>query len=207
MIESPRRHHRRPTRLGQAAARRSTGVVVRALPSQRKEEPMVDHDDSRKQDASLAEELRAHHAVMMADLDRLSTTLVEAAASGDDTADAKRALEEWVRDVLVPHAEEEEATTYRAAGELTSGELLIRSMLAEHDLIRMTARHVAEADDPVAAGAFARALFETFDSHQRKENDIVLPLLVDADSVSLTDVMAGAHHHDHGDVPSVQRDP
>ena len=159
---------------------------------------MVDQDVSRSQDAALAEELRAHHAVMIADLDRLSTTLVDAAASGDDTADAKHALEEWVSDVLVPHAEEEEATTYRAAGELASGELLIRSMLAEHDLIRITARHMSEADDPVAGGAFARALFDTFDSHQRKENEIILPLLVDADRVALTDVMAGAHDHDSG---------
>ena len=35
-------------------------------------------------------------------------------------------------------------------------------------------------------------------SHQRKENDIILPFLIDADSVSLTDVMASAHHgHGH----------
>ena len=98
--------------------------------------------------------------------------------------------------------EEEEATTYRACGDLPAGELLIRSMLAEHDLIRLTARHVSDADDPVAAGAFARALFHTFDSHQRKENDIILPLLVEAESVSLTEVMSGthghAHDHDHG---------
>ena len=71
-------------------------------------------------------------------------------------------------------------------------------MLAEHDLIRITARHMSEADDAVAAGAFARALFDTFDSHQRKENDIILPLLVDAERVALTDVMAGAHDHDSG---------
>jgi hypothetical protein len=62
----------------------------------------------------------------------------------------------------------------------------------------MTARHMSEAEDPVAAGAFGRALFDSFDSHQRKENDIILPLLVESDAVSLTEVMAGAHGHDHG---------
>lgn len=40
-----------------------------------------------------------------------------------------------------------------------------------------------------------RALFDLFDSHQRKENHIILPLLVDADAVSLTHVMADSHDH------------
>ena len=163
---------------------------------------MTDQHESHDQDATLADELRAHHAVMIQDLDRLSTALVAAAGSDGDASQAKRELEEWVGEFLVPHAEEEEATSYRAAGDLAAGELLIRSMLAEHDLIRLTSRHVSEADDPVAAGAFARALFHTFDSHQRKENDIILPLLVEAESVSLTEVMSGthghAHDHDHG---------
>jgi len=152
------------------------------------------------EDHALADELRAHHRVMIEDLDRLSAGLVAAATSGNEPAAAKHDLEQWVRDVLVPHAEDEEATTYRAASELPAGELLIRSMLAEHQLIRTIARHISEADDPAAAGAFAQALFDTFDSHQRKENDIILPLLVASDTVSLVDVMADthAHHHHHG---------
>jgi hypothetical protein len=149
-------------------------------------------------DAALADELRAHHAVMIRDLDGLSAGLVTAAESGTDSAGAKRELEQWVTEVLVPHAEEEEATTYRAAGELPAGELLIMSMLAEHELIRTIARHMSEADDPAASGAFARALFDIFDSHQRKENEIILPLLVASDTVSLVEVMASSHgHHDH----------
>lgn len=79
--------------------------------------------------------------------------------------------------------------------------VLITSMLAEHELIRLTARHLSESVEPAAAGAFALALFDMFDSHQRKENNIILPLLLDDGPVSLTDVMAGAHgpghHHDH----------
>jgi hypothetical protein len=155
---------------------------------------MTDQHGSHEQDAALAEELKAHHANMVQDLDRFATALAHAATSGNDAQGARHDLERWVADVLVPHAAEEEDTTYRAAGKLADGRLLIKSMLAEHELIRLTARHVSESDDPIAAGAFARALFDMFDSHQRKENDIILPLLIDADSVSLTDVMASAHH-------------
>ena len=73
-------------------------------------------------------------------------------------------------------------------------------MLAEHELIRLTARHLAESTDPIAAGAFARALFDIFDSHQLRENEIILPLLINSDSVSLSDAINGAHrggHHGH----------
>jgi hemerythrin-like domain-containing protein len=149
------------------------------------------------EDAALADELRAHHAAMIKDLDRLSAGVVAAAESGNDPAVAKRDLERWVTERLVPHADEEEATTYRAASELPAGELLIKSMLAEHELIRTIARYISEADNPAAAGAFARALFDTFDSHQRKENDIILPLLVASDSVSLVEIMDGSHGHRH----------
>src|SRR3546814_3474443 len=91
---------------------------------------------------------------MIKDLGRLSRDLANAAASGVDATQAKRALEEWVKDVLFSHAEEEETTTYRAAGELPEGTLLIRSMLAEHALIRQTAGHVSAAADPMEAGTY-----------------------------------------------------
>ncbi|TAL71761.1 MAG: hemerythrin domain-containing protein [Rhodanobacter sp.] len=151
------------------------------------------------EDAVLAGKLKAHHAAMIKELDRLSAGLMTAAESGTGAASARAALETWIHNVLIPHAEEEEATTYRAAGELPEGRLLIRSMLDEHVLIRQTGAHVATAKNPVAAGAYARALLEIFDSHQRKENDIILPLLVESDAVSLTAVMGGGHHgHGHG---------
>lgn len=141
---------------------------------------------------------------MIKDLGRLSGDLAAAAAFGADATTAQQDLEAWIRDVLVPHAAEEEVTTYRAAGELPEGRLLIQSMLDEHVLIRQTAAHVSAEENPVATGTYARALFEIFDSHQRKENDIILPLLVESDTVSLTAVMGGGHHehgaasHEHG---------
>lgn len=159
---------------------------------------MTDQHGAHGQDAAIAEELKAHHAAMIGDLARLTTALAHAATSGDDAAHAKHDLESWVADILVPHAAEEEETTYRAAAELPEGRLLIKSMLSEHELIRLTARHMSEAEDSIAAAAFARALLDTFDSHQRKENEIILPLLIGDHTVSLTDVMANAHDHGHG---------
>jgi Hemerythrin HHE cation binding domain len=158
---------------------------------------MVTDTARRDRDAALAEELIAHHAVMVADMDRLSTALADAAAAGTDNDAPHRALRAWVHDVLVPHAAEEEETVYRAAAKLVEGALLIRSMLAEHVLIREIAAHMADATDPGQAGAYGRALFAIFESHQRKENELILPLLVAADELSLTEVMGVAHGHSH----------
>lgn len=153
--------------------------------------------DSPDVDAAVAEELRAHHAVMIGELDRLTATLADAAATGEGAGEAVQALEEWIAGTLVPHADEEEATTYAAAAALPEGEPLIRSMLAEHELIKLTARHLSEAGTPIAAATYGRVLFDIFDSHQRKENDIILPLLVRSEAVSLSALMGSAHHHDH----------
>ncbi|GAA4288850.1 hemerythrin domain-containing protein [Georgenia daeguensis] len=153
--------------------------------------------ERRATDARTAEEIRRHHSVMVADLDRLSAALVDAAESGTDAAPARDALLEWITTVLVPHAAQEEETTYPAAAGLVEGHLLIMGMLAEHDLIRQLAGLVRGTKNPAAAGAYARALFETFASHQRKENDYILPLLVDEPSVSLTDLMSASHGHHH----------
>lgn len=159
---------------------------------------MANQLSSEEQDAALAEEIRAHHAEMIRTLERLTAALADATSSQEDLARAKQALEAWIADVLVPHAAEEERTTYLGAEKLPEGKLLIKSMLAEHELIRLTARHLSETRAPVAAATFAQSLFDMFDSHQRKENDLILPLLLDADEVSLRDVMAGAPDHAHG---------
>ncbi|MGB3409758.1 MAG: hemerythrin domain-containing protein [Microthrixaceae bacterium] len=153
-----------------------------------------DHD---AEDLATAEEIKAHHAVMIHDLDHLASSLDTAARSGDGFDDARSKLHEWVGAVLVPHAVEEEQMTYRAASELAEGAPLIESMLSEHELIRATAKRVDSADDPRESAAYARMLFEIFHSHQRKEDDIIVPMLLKADGVSLSDLVGDATAHDH----------
>ena len=151
-------------------------------------------------DAAVADELRAHHRVMMAELDRLTAELLEVARTGGDVAPAREALEHWIAQVLVPHAAEEEASTYLVAGDLSEGRLLIESMLAEHGLIRRTAGHITTATDALEAAVYGRLLFDLFESHQQKENDLILPLLVDSPNVSLGEVMeekVHGHHRGH----------
>jgi len=143
-------------------------------------------------DEEFAQEIRTHHAGMVDELDRLSAALRE---SPPETQQEHRArLAEWFETVLVPHADQEEQTIYRAAGELPEGTLLIDAMVREHVLIKRLVTLFGESDG-AAAAAYSRAAYEVFESHQRKENEIILPLLITASQVSLRDVLGGGHDH------------
>jgi hypothetical protein len=159
---------------------------------------MTVQHDIHTSDAALAEEIRGHHAGMVADLRSLTDRLET--ATTQEAPEARERLAAWFHDVLVPHADEEEVTTYRAAAALPEGRLLIEGMLREHVLIKGLVGLFEAAEDLTIAAAFARAVYEAFDSHQGKENDIILPLLVESPSVALTDVMGHAHgHHQVGE--------
>lgn len=149
------------------------------------------------QDRELADELMTHHAAMVDQLDRLTTDLL--AATGDAAA-AKEPLIQWVHKVLLPHAAEEESTTYTAAAGLPEGAALIDALTREHATITQLASEFHGSDDLVLAAGYARSLFHVFQAHQAKENDIVIPMLLAAPGVSLSAVMAvvpAEHHHHH----------
>lgn len=149
-------------------------------------------------DEAVADQVRTHHSAMVAELDRLSAAVRDAAPGDYDTA--RDELARWFETVLVPHADEEEATTYHAGDELPEGHLLIQAMVREHVLIKRLVALFRESEPAAAAAAYGRAAFEAFDSHQRKENELILPLLVAAPGVSLAKVMGHAHgHHQVGE--------
>jgi hypothetical protein len=150
---------------------------------------------NRQADAEIAAAIRTHHAAMVADLDRLTAALRDAVPEAEPEAYDR--LAEWFETVLVPHADEEEATTYRAAAELPEGALLIEAMVREHVLIKRLVALFSERDG-VAAATYGRAAYETFESYQRKENEVILPLLLGAPQVSLADV-AGHGHDQHSE--------
>jgi hypothetical protein len=156
----------------------------------------ADHNAlGHRADEEVAQEIRTHHAGMVDELDQLTAALRD---SAPETQQEHRArLAKWFETVLVPHADEEEQTTYRAAGELPEGKLLVDAMVREHVLIKRLVALFGESEG-TAAAAYSRAAYETFESHQRKENEIILPLLIAAPQVSLRDAMGGGHGHQTG---------
>jgi hypothetical protein len=155
----------------------------------------TERDEARRADEAAARQVQQHHAAMVAELDQLSAAVRDAAPG--DRAQARDHVATWFETVLVPHADEEEATTYAVAGTLPEGRLLIDAMAREHVFIKRLVALFAESDD-AAAGAYARAVYEAFEHHQDLENDLILPLLLSAPDVSLVAALGAAHDHQTG---------
>lgn len=156
---------------------------------------MTKTTEARDADEAASRDVQQHHAAMVAELDRLSAAVRDAAPTEYDKARGN--LVEWFETVLVPHADEEEATTYRIADSLAEGHLLIDAMTREHVFIKRLVALFTESDG-AAAGAYARAVYEAFRHHQDLENNFILPLLVDSPDVSLVAALGGAHDHQTG---------
>ncbi|SFP24808.1 DUF2249 domain-containing protein [Actinomadura madurae] len=93
---------------------------------------------------------------------------------------------------VLPHAEAEEGTLYEAAEDLPGARLLLRSMLREHTVLRERVAELGAARTPGEAVSVAAAVNALFQSHLEKENDLLLPALVDA-GVDLGALLAGMH--------------
>src|SRR6185312_5326234 len=82
--------------------------------------------------AAVISAIRAHHAQLASQLRALTADVLTSARAGHDAAPARRALEDWYRTELVPHAVAEEHALYSEGAELERTRLLIDGMIAEH---------------------------------------------------------------------------
>lgn len=149
---------------------------------------------SAQAESAAVEAVGQHHAQMSGALAALSDALVTSVGKPDGSAeDPRQKLVRWCRGELVPHALAEEKTMYPAASTLDDGRLLIQGMLMEHQTILSLVDELESAGDPVSAATAGRALSVVFDSHRAKEDELIMPLLAAAPSVSLADLLRGMH--------------
>ena len=141
-------------------------------------------------DEAAADRIRTHHAHLVADLERL---VAVGTAPSEQFETVRGELVDWLRSELAPHAAGEETTFYRAAEQTVEGRLLITGMVAEHRVILGLVEEVASAPTQQSAAAWAGALLRVFRSHAEKENDLVLPLLVDHSEIDLHALLEDMH--------------
>jgi uncharacterized protein (DUF2249 family) len=146
-------------------------------------------------DREAAEAVVRHHAELAGALNRHTERLLAAAerADGSGAEGARLDLLAWLRTELVPHAGAEEQALYPAAAARPEGALLVEGMLDEHRTITGLVAELDVADSPVRAASAARALAAVFATHLAKENNLVVPLLVEAADVSLAGLLEGMH--------------
>lgn len=137
----------------------------------------------------------SHHQHLAASLQWRVADLIKAAESGGlrGTWRVRDALVAWLSEELLPHARAEEAVLYPVAARQPGAKLLIDAMLGEHQALIALVTELTDTPSPVSAAATARALQAVFAVHVAKENDLVVPLLVEAAEVSLAGLLDGMH--------------
>lgn len=146
-------------------------------------------------DQRAAQAVVRHHSELAATLTGHVTRLIADADAGilRQVWAHRDEFTTWLHEELLPHAYAEETALYPAAADLPAGKLLVEGMLGEHRVIAALVTDLEAAASPVVAAATANALQAVFASHLAKENDLVVPLLVAADEVSLAGLLDGMH--------------
>jgi iron-sulfur cluster repair protein YtfE (RIC family) len=138
-------------------------------------------------DAEAAAAIRAHHAELAAELGRRALAVGAAGGTAEMAADLLHYLD---RDLL-PHAAAEEQALY-PAGDSGVTALLVRAMRDEHVGLIAYVDALRGATGVEAIG-ISRAILALFESHLHKENDLLIPALVDDPNIPLGDKLSGMH--------------
>jgi hypothetical protein len=163
----------------------------------RSEKPLAREDHMRTPaDVAAANAVVAHHAQLAAELHTLVQEAVAAggaAAGNGDVARRRDALVAFLTRELVPHALAEEKTMYAAAADQHALETLVTAMKREHAAIVAAIDALKDAAGPGPIAAAAGAVAALFDVHLEKENELIVPALLDAPDASLAELLTGMH--------------
>lgn len=142
--------------------------------------------------AQAAAAIRAHHEELADELRRRVAAVSAAVRGGQPHVASRDRLLEHLDGELLPHAAAEEATLY-AAAETGPLAMLVRAMKDEHVDIVGRVGAFRGATDPIEVAGSSAALLALFESHLHKENELLVPALVDDASVSLGTLLEGMH--------------
>ncbi|MGE5290881.1 MAG: hemerythrin domain-containing protein [Micromonosporaceae bacterium] len=133
-----------------------------------------------------------HHAVLRRGLEERVGAVCAAAEAGAPFEAPVAALQEFLAGEILPHAEAEEHTLYSAAASQARGGQLVAAMTAEHRTLAGLAAQLQAGAGAAAAASTAESIATLFASHVAKENDLLLPALVDS-GVDLAPLLARMH--------------
>lgn len=203
--------HRMPQDVLRSAARRavisgggSRAYLTRVFLVKKKahgEETVMSHPTSHALDDNGA--LRAiveHHAALSQQLEQRTQEVIATVRDSGDTQHAKKALLTFLDRELMPHAAAEEQTLYPAGQKNARAALLVDAMIGEHRLLAQHLGALRSEDEPLAVATTAATIAALFGSHVGKENDLLLPLLVET-GADLPALLHDTHHllagHEH----------
>jgi uncharacterized protein (DUF2249 family) len=140
------------------------------------------------------EAMLQHHRTLVGDVESRITTIAEAVGRGTPYGSAVGALVTYLAEEVLPHAVAEENSIYRAAGSRTDLADTVNGMIAEHRVLASAIESLADAATAPAALVQATQIGTFFTAHVEKENELLLPALLEDNDVDLVELLAQMHH-------------
>ncbi|MFI5062552.1 MAG: DUF2249 domain-containing protein [Streptosporangiales bacterium] len=139
------------------------------------------------------EAIRSHHRTLEDELRVRVEALDQAAAADGKHERATATLVAYLAGEVLPHAEAEEQTLYRAARTHRDLADTVDEMIAEHRALSAAAGQLASAASATAAAEQAGQIAALFAAHVIKENEVLLPALLTDGEADLTALLGEMH--------------
>ena len=139
------------------------------------------------------ETMLQHHRTLVADVDNRVAALAEAVNSGIAYEPAVAGLITYLAEEVIPHAVAEELSIYRAAATRADLANTVNEMIAEHHVLTAAVESLANASNGPAALTQATQIGTFFTTHVVKENELLLPALLEDNDVDLVKLLEQMH--------------
>jgi uncharacterized protein (DUF2249 family) len=139
------------------------------------------------------EAMLQHHRALVEDVDTRIAAIAEAVGRGTPYGTAVGTLVTYLAEEVLPHAVAEESSIYRAAGARADLADTVNGMIAEHRLLASAIESLADAPTAPAALVQATQVGTFFATHVKKENELLLPVLLEDSDVDLVELLAQMH--------------
>ncbi|GAA4142781.1 DUF2249 domain-containing protein [Actinomadura keratinilytica] len=136
--------------------------------------------------------IREHHGRLGRTMADHALTVRRGADQLAELSGPRTRMVEFSRAEVLPHAAVENETLYRAAWDVPAARLLVQAMIREHELLRELVDDLERARTAGETAGAAVALNAMFQAHLEKENEMLLPALVEA-GVDLAGALGGRH--------------
>src|SRR5665213_4385232 len=134
-----------------------------------------------------------HHRTLDEHVGVRIAALVGAVEGGIAYEPAVAALVAYLAEEVLPHALAEEHSLYRVAGSRAVLADTVNEMTAEHRVLTSATESLANAATAPAALEHATQIGTLFTTHVNKENDLLLPVLLEDDDVDLAQLLVQMH--------------
>jgi uncharacterized protein (DUF2249 family) len=155
------------------------------------------------------EAMLQHHRTLVADVDNRVAALAEAVNSGIAYEPAVAELVTYLAEEVIPHAVAEELSIYRTAATRADLNNTVNEMIAEHRVLTAAVESLANASNGPAALTQATQIGTFFTTHVVKENELLLPALLEDNNVDLVKLLEQMHRLTTAasDDPPSQKEP